>query len=32
MIKYVLQIRPLGILSFFMKKMVNFIVVTVMKI
>jgi len=32
LIKYILQIRFLGILSFFMKEKVNFIVSTVMKI
>ena len=32
LIKYVLQTRLLEILSFFMKKKVNFIVVTTMKI
>jgi len=31
LIKYVLQTRLLGILSFFMKEKVNFIVATVMK-
>jgi len=32
LIKYVLQTRLLGVLSFFMKEKVNFIVATVMKI
>ena len=32
LVKYVLQKRLLGILSFFMKEEVNFIVVTVMEI
>ena len=31
LIKYVLQTRLLGVLSFFMKEKVNFIVATVMK-